>query len=305
MKLLDQVRAQLRLRHHSLATEEAEVAWIQQFIVFHKRGNVWRHPAELGAPEVEEFLSYLATERQVSASTQNQAFNALLFLYHQVLKIRLKRIDALRARPTRRLPVVVSREELKQLCDGLATLPTRKPYALMARLMYGTGMRVMECYRLHVEDVDFERRLLIVRQGKGDKDRVVPFPASTRKELRHLIEQRRQLHQRDRAQGIAAAWWPEALAVKLGATAGELGWQFVFASRQRSEDPRQPGTWRRHHIHPGCVQRAITQTARRLGWTKRVTCHTLWHSFATHLLETGVNICQFKNCSAMRMSAPR
>jgi integron integrase len=290
MKLLDQVRAKLRLLHHAWSTEEAYVAWIKRFLVFHKRGEVWRHPNELGTAEIEQFLSHRATDRHVSASTQNQAFNALLFLYQQVLEIRLERIDALRARRTRRLPVVLSRGEVKQLLDGLATMPTREPYALMARLMYGTGMRVMECCRLRVKDVDFDRGQLIVRQGKGDKDRAVPFPASTRDELRQVIELRRQLHERDRARDVAGAWMPDALAVKFGAASRELGWQFVFASRQLAEDPREPGTWRRHHVHESCVQRAITTTVRRLGWSKKVSCHTLRHSFATHLLETGSDI---------------
>jgi integron integrase len=290
MMLLDQVRARIRLLHHAWATEEAYVAWIKRYLLFHKHGDHWRHPAEMGTAEVEQFLTHLAVERRVSASTQNQAFSALLFLYQQVLEIPLERIDSLRARRDKRLPVVLSRGEVKQLLDGLAALPTREPYALMARLMYGTGMRVMECCRLRVKDVDFERGQLIVRQGKGNKDRAVPFPASTRDEVRHLLQQRRIRHERDVARGVAGAWLPEALEVKFREAARDVGWQFLFASRQLAEDPREPGTWRRHHVHPGCVQRAITTTVRRLAWSKKVTCHTLRHSFATHLLESGSDI---------------
>lgn len=290
MKLIDRVREKLRLLHYAWATEQSYVAWIERFITFHKRGDVWRHPTEMGRAEIEQFLTHLATDRHVSASTQNQAFSALLFLYQTVLEIPLDRIDALRAKRSKRLPMVLSRDEVKQLLAALRELPTREPYALMARLMYGTGMRVMECCRLRVKDVDFDRKQLIVRQGKGDKDRALPFPKSVRDEVDQILRARRQLHERDVARGVAGVWMPDALAEKFASASNELGWQFVFASRQLAEDPRAPGTMRRHHLHEGCVQRAITQTVRRLSWAKKVSCHTLRHSFATHLLESGSDI---------------
>ncbi len=290
MKLMDQVRQKLRLLHYSWDTEQCYVRWIERYLIFHKHGDNWRHPRELGRAEMEAFLGHLATERHVSASTQNQAFGALLFLYQKVLEIELPPIDALRAKRTKRLPVVLSLGEVKQLLAGLAELETREPYALMCRLMYGTGMRVMECCRLRVKDVDFERNQIIVRQGKGDKDRVVPLPKSVREELAELILQRRRLHERDQSRGVAGAWLPDALEEKFGEAATELCWQFVFASRVLAEDPRQPGTRRRHHVHEGCVQRAIHRVVKNLDWHKKVSCHTLRHSFATHLLESGADI---------------
>lgn len=289
MKLLDQVRAKLRLLHYSLDTEESYSRWIERFIIFHKTDNHWRHPRDMGSTEIEEFLTHLARERHVSASTQNQAFCALLFLYHNVLEQPLDRIDALRAKRSRRLPVVLSREEVRTLLVALRQLDTREPYALMAQLMYGTGMRIMECCRLRIKDVDFDRRQLIVRQGKGDKDRAVPFPASLREELHDAIRQRARQHHDDLARGLGHVWLPDALAVKFPQAAQELGWQFLFASRTLSRDPRSEYT-RRHHIHEGCVQRAVHQTVQRLGWTKKVSCHTFRHSFATHLLEGGSDI---------------
>ncbi|MCZ2343814.1 MAG: integron integrase [Bacteroidales bacterium] len=289
MKLLEQVRAKLRLLHYSLDTEESYTRWIERFILFHKTDTTWRHPRDMGSAEIEEFLTHLARERHVSASTQNQAFCALLFLYHNVLEQPLDRIDALRAKRTRRLPVVLSREEVRTLLTTLRELDTREPYALMARLLYGTGMRIMECCRLRIKDIDFERRQLIVRQGKGDKDRTVPFPISLRTELQDAIRQRARQHHDDLARGFGRVWLPDALAVKYPQAARELGWQFLFASKTLSQDPRTQDT-RRHHIHEGCVQRAIHQTVKRLGWTKKVSCHTFRHSFATHLLEGGADI---------------
>jgi integron integrase len=290
MRLIDQVRAKLRLLHYAWDTEQSYVAWIERYIRFHRCGDVWRHPNEMGAVEIEHFLTHLAQDRHVSASTQNQAFAALLFLYQKVLEIELPQIDALRARRSTRLPVVLSRIEVKQLLDALAQLPTREPYALMARLMYGTGMRVMECCRLRVKDVDFSRKQIVVRQGKGDKDRVVPFPKSLLIEMKEIVAVRQRLHEKDRARGLGPVWLPDALVVKFPNAGLEFGWQFIFASRQLSEDPRQPGTQRRHHLHEGCVQRAITATVRSLGLTKKISCHTLRHSFATHLLESGSDI---------------
>jgi integron integrase len=289
MKLLDQVRAKLRLLHYSWDTEQSYVRWIERFIIFHKRGEQWQHPKDMGTPQIEAFLSHLAVERSVSASTQNQAFSAILFLYQKVLELPLERIDALRAHRTKRLPVVLSRDEVKQLLAALEELPTREPYAVMAKLMYGTGMRILECCRLRVKDVDFARTQLIVRQGKGDKDRAVPFPQSVREPLQELLQLRKRLHEQDVARGNGAVWLPDALAVKFPSAAREVGWQFLFASRVLAKDPRGDEI-RRHHVHEGCVQRAIHQTVGKLGWSKKVSCHTFRHSFATHLLENGSDI---------------
>lgn len=289
MKLIDQVRAKLRFLHYSLDTEECYVRWIERFVIFHKHNGVWRHPRELGHVEIEAFLTHLAVERHVSASTQNQAFSAILFLYQQVLEVTPGRIESLRAMRTRRLPVVLSPSEVKDLLTALLALPTREPYALMAQLMYGTGMRLMECCRLRIKDVDFTRQQIVVRQGKGDRDRVVPFPSTLQTELQELIQTRSRLHDRDLERGQGAVWLPDALARKYPAAAYQLGWQFLFASRVLSTDPRSGRTYR-HHIHEGCVQRAIHQSVRKMGWTKKVTCHTLRHCFATHLLEAGADI---------------
>jgi integron integrase len=289
MKLLDRVRHKLRLLHYAYPTEKSYVRWIERFIHFHRRGDTWRHPAEMGTPEIEQFLTHLARDRAVSASTQNQAFNALLFLYQKVLGIPLDAVHALRAERTRRLPVVLSRDEVRHLLAALQDRATREPYAVMAKLMYGTGMRVLECCRVRVKDVDFDRGQIVVRQGKGDKDRAVPLPAAVRDEVRALVRDRGRVHASDLARGLGAVALPDALAVKFPAAARELGWQFVFASRGTAADPRT-GEVRRHHVHEGCVQRAIHQAVRGLGWAKKVSCHTFRHSFATHLLEDGADI---------------
>jgi integron integrase len=289
MKLMDQVRAKLRLLHYSWDTEQIYVRWIDRHIRFHKRGTQWRHPKDMGTREVERFLSHLAQVRLVSASTQNQAFAALLFLYQKVLDQRLGDVDSLRAERTRYMPVVLSTGEVKDLLARLERIPTREPYALMARLMYGTGMRLMECCRLRVKDVDFAPQQLMVRQGKGDKDRPVPFPQSLQEPLRLLLESRKRLHEQDLEAGLGAVWLPDALAEKFPNAPRELGWQFVFASRVMSKDPRGDEI-RRHHVHEGGVQRAVLRAVRELGWVKKVSCHTFRHSFATHLLEGGADI---------------
>jgi integron integrase len=289
MPLLDQVRQVLRVQRFALRTEQCYLRWIEQYIRFHKGPDGWRHPESLGAPEVEQFLTHLAVQRRVSASTQNQALAALLFLYRDVLQKDLGPLDAVRARRSRRLPVVLSRNEVAQLLQALDALPTEEPYGLMARLMYGAGLRLMECCRLRVKDVDLERHQLTVRQGKGDKDRAVMLPQAARSPLEAQLRWREALHQRDLERGLGWVCLPDALDRKYPASPTALGWQFVFASRQLSRDPRSGNTGR-HHVHEGRVQLAVTTAVRSLGWSKRATCHTLRHSFATHLLEMDYDI---------------
>jgi integron integrase len=289
VKLLEQVRNCLRVKRYAFRTENCYVRWISQYIHFHKTAEGFRHPATLGAAEVESFLTHLAVARHVSASTQNQALGALLFLYRDVLRLELSGLDAVRARRSRRLPVVMSREEVGQLLAAVDRLETDEPYGLMARLMYGAGLRLMECCRLRVKDVDRVRLQITVREGKGDKDRVVMLPRSLQGPLEEQIRRRSELHQRDLRRSLGRVALPDAFEIKDAAAATSLGWQFVFASRQLSRDPR--GTeLRRHHVHEGAVRRAVAQAVDGLGWTKRVSCHTLRHSFATHLLELGYDI---------------
>lgn len=289
MALLDDARNVMRTQRLSLSTERTYLAWIEQFIRFHRTPAGWRHPRDMGAPEVEAFLTYLAVKRRVSASTQNQALSAILYLYRNVLKIELGSLDAVRAHRSRHIPVVLSRDEVAQLLTAIDALDTREPYGLLARLMYGAGLRLMEACRIRVKDVDFQRNQITIRQGKGDKDRPVMLPGAVRDDLLRLIEARGLLHQRDLARGEGWISLPDALDVKCPSAPWELGWQFVFASRQLSHDPRS-GKRGRHHVFPGSVQRGLGQAVDSLGWTKRVSCHTLRHSFATHLLESGADI---------------
>lgn len=289
MKLLEQVHNCLRVKRYSYRTEQCYVSWILQYIRFHKGPEGFRHPATLGAAEVEAFLTYLAVERRVSASTQNQALSAVLFLYVHVLNMQLSSFDAVRARRSRRLPVVLSRDEVAQLLEAVDRLETDEPYGLMARLMYGAGLRLMECCRLRVKDVDLVRLQITVREGKGDKDRMVMLPRSLQTPLAEQIRRRAELHERDLRRGLGRVALPDAFDVKDTGAATSLGWQFVFASRQLSGDPRGDER-RRHHVHEAAVRRAVTLCVDGLGWTKRTSCHTLRHSFATHLLEAGYDI---------------
>ncbi|WP_370374908.1 integron integrase [Candidatus Chloroploca sp. Khr17] len=280
-KLLDQVRAALRRKHYALRTEEAYVGWIRRFILFHGT----RHPRELGATEVSAFLTHLAVESEVAASTQNQALSALLFLYREVLLQPLSedlRITYAK-RPTY-LPTVLSREEARAV---LATLSGKQH--LMASLLYGSGLRLLECLRLRVKDLDFDQRQLIVRQGKGAKDRATLLPDQLHAALRTQITHVQSIHQRDVREGFGEVELPFALDRKLPNAARELGWQYLFPASQRSTDPRS-GTIRRHHLDESVLQKAVRRAAQQLQMTKRVTCHTFRHSFATHLLEAGYDI---------------
>jgi len=280
-RLLDQLRARCRVKHYSLRTERAYLYWSRRFIL----ANSKRHPRELGALEVEAFLSYLATHDNVAASTQNQALSALLFLYRQVLRIDLPWMESVvRAKRPQRIPVVLSREEVTRL---LALL--EGPTWLMAALLYGTGMRLMECMRLRVKDVDFDRNEICVRDGKGGKDRRVPLPRTLREPLAARLERVRILHALDVVAGRGRVWLPHALARKYPNAPVELGWQYLFPAAQLSTDPRS-GEVRRHHVDESTLQRAVKTARVRAGIDKPASCHTLRHSFATHLLESGHDI---------------
>jgi integron integrase len=285
MKLLERVRQKLRTLHYAYRTEQAYCIWIERFIRFHGV----RHPDTMGAGEVEAFLTHLAIARHVSASTQNQALNALVFLYKHVLNREIGDLNAVRARRSRRVPSVLSATEVAPLLAAIDALGKTEPYGVMARLMYGAGLRLMECCRLRVKDIDLARGQLTIREGKGDKDRYVMLPTGVRAPLEEQLAWRSRLHALDLSRGLGRVEMPHALAHKFPGADRQLGWQFIFASRQLSHDPRS-GEIGRHHVHEGGLQRAVTQAVRKLGWTKRVTCHTLRHSFATHLLEAGQDI---------------
>lgn len=281
-RLLDQVRQQCRLRHYSLRTEQAYAGWIKRFIVFHDK----RHPRQMGAPEVEAFLSFLANQGRVSAATQNQALAALLFLYRHVLDTALPWMEeVVRAKRSRRLPVVLSAAEVQQL---LAAIPDGT-HDLLARLLYGTGMRLLEALRLRIKDVDMGRNEICVRSGKGNKDRRVPLPQSLRLRLQAQRERALAVHAGDLADGHGRTVLPFALARKYPHAESEPGWQYLFPSARLSTDPHS-GHLARHHLSEEGLQRAIRSARLRAGIHKPVTCHTLRHCFATHLIEAGHDI---------------
>ena len=279
--LLDQVRAAIRARHYSRRTEDAYVDWVKRFIVFHRM----RHPATMGAPELTAFLSSLAVRCKVAPSTQNQALAALLFLYRNVFGEDLPWLDdVVRAKKPMRLPVVLSPTEVRRLLDRLDGTPR-----LMAATMYGTGMRLLECCRLRVKDVDFERRHIVVREGKGNKDRMTMLPDSLREPLSRNIEAAKTLHQSDLANGAGWVELPHALDRKYPNAGREWAWQWVFPATRCYRD-RATGQLRRHHLHETVVQRAIRTAVRAAGLGKPASSHSLRHSFATQLLESGYDI---------------
>jgi integron integrase len=279
--LLDHVRAAIRVRHYSLRTEDTYLHWIKRFILFHGK----RHPKDMGAVEIGQFLSMLAVDQHVSASTQNQALNALVFLYRNVLDLPPGAIDNLvRAKQPQRLPVVLHKHEVKGVLDGLEGV-----HWLMGHLLYGAGLRLMECLRLRVKDIDFSANHLVVREGKGKKDRITMLPLAVKAPLLAQLVHARQLHHRDLSRGLGSVYLPYALARKYPTAPTEWGWQWVFPATQISQDPRS-GVYRRHHLHENVLQRAVRDAARQAGLTKPVGCHTLRHSFATHLLEAGYDI---------------
>jgi integron integrase len=280
-RLLDRVRAACRVRHYSRRTEDAYVQWIRRFILFHDK----RHPLDMGTAEINRFLTHLAVEGQVAASTQNQAFSALLFLYQKVLEVDPGRITGvIRAQRPRRLPVILDRSEVQALLGRLDGVPR-----LVGLLLYGAGLRVLEALRLRVKDVDFLRKEITVREGKGDKDRRTLLPNVVREPLLQHLETVKQLHDRDLAAGYGCVYLPHALAVKYPNAGREWAWQYVFPARTRSRDPRSP-VIRRHHLDESGIQRAVKKAAQVAGIAKPAHPHCLRHAFATHLLEDGYDI---------------
>jgi integron integrase len=280
-KLLDQVRSAIRVRHYSPRTEAAYVNWILRFIGFHGM----RHPAEMGDTEVTAFLSDLAERGHVSASTQNQALSALLFLYRIVMKRELPWMSQIvRAKRPARLPVVLTRDEVKRVIPLLDGTPR-----LMALLLYGSGLRLMECLRLRVKDIDLEARQIIVRGGKGQKDRVTMIPAVAIEPLAAQLAAVREQHAKDLARGAGWVQLPDAIARKSPEAGRELGWQWCFPAT-RTYVARENGQRRRHHLHESALQRAVKDAVHRAGINKPASCHSLRHSFATHMLEDGVDI---------------
>lgn len=271
----------IRLKHYSIRTEQAYVDWIKRFILHFGK----RHPREMGSAEVEQFLTHLAVVGKVSASTQNQAKAALLFLYKEVLAVELPWLDNVeQAKTPQRLPVVLTTAEVLAILSRLTGT-----HALIGRLLYGTGLRIMECLRLRVEDVDFQRGEILVRDGKGFKDRVTMLPASLKSDLSIHMQQVKTVHETNLHAGYGAVYLPYALERKYPNVAKEWIWQFVFPATRLSVDPRS-GATRRHHIQEQSVQRAVKQAARNAQLTKMATPHTFRHSFATHLLENGQDI---------------
>lgn len=280
-KLLEQLQNTLRAMHYSIRTETVYVDWARRYILFHNK----RHPRDLGPDEVTAFLTHLAVERRVSASTQNQAKAAILFLYKHVLKLDLPWLkDVISARETQRLPVVLTQREVSQLLHH-----TSGNMWLIASLLYGTGMRVLECLRLRIKDIEFDRREIVIREGKGGKDRVTVLPENLITPLKDQVKKVRQLHEEDLELGKGEVYLPDALDVKFPSMSKTAGWQWVFPAKTLSVDPRT-GKERRHHIFPESVQRAVREAAKMANIDKPCTPHILRHSFATHLLQSGYDI---------------
>ncbi len=282
LKLMDQVRQVLRYYHYAYRTETSYCDWIVRFIRFH---GAKRHLREMGKEEIEAFLSHLATREKVSASTQRQALNAIIFLYRYVLLQPVEgEIAQVRAKRHPNVPVVMTQGEVKKVLDEMSGT-----HLLMAKMLYGCGMRLMECVRLRVQDLDFERKSVYVREAKGGKGRRTLFPKAVRDEMKRHLERVQRLHQEDLEKGFGEVHMPEALARKYPKAGREFRWQYVFPSKTLSVDPRT-GVTRRHHVLESGLQKAVKTAVNRAGIMKRVSCHTFRHCFATHLLENGVNI---------------
>ena len=269
------------MRHYSYRTEEAYVDWVRRFILFHQK----RHPESMGEEEIRAFLTHLASDRNVAASTQNQALSAILFLYREVLHKELEPLLVTGAKRPERLPTVLTRVEVERVLSYLTGT-----HKLMTQLLYGSGLRLMECVRLRVKDLDFDYRTVTVRDGKGEKDRITPMPESLFAPLRRQLERVHLFHEEDLAAGLGRVYLPHALEIKYPNAATEFGWQYLFPAPKCSLDPRSPGVLRRHHIEASGLQRSVKEAAGKAEIHKRVTCHTFRHSFATHLLQSGHDI---------------
>ena len=281
LKLFDQIRNVLRRKHYSLRTEKTYISWIKRYILF----NNMDHPRRMGKHEIENFLTHLAVERKVSSSTQNQAFNAIIFLYKNVLEINLDdTINAVRAKRPERIPVVMSHTEAMKVVDSMDGT-----YQLMVKLLYGSGLRLMECVRLRVKDVDFNMNCITVHDGKGAKSRAVMLPESLKPVLRDHLKRVKELHKYDLSRGYGKVYMPYALERKYPNSSVQWGWQFLFPAKEISVDPKSKLT-RRHHIHPSNIQKAVKKAARVCCIHKPIGCHTFRHSFATRLLENGYDI---------------
>jgi integron integrase len=280
-RFLDQVAQVCRLKHYSYRTEQSYLTWMRRFILFHNK----RHPKDMGAAEITSFLTHLAVNRGVVASTQNQALNAIVFVYRDVLRRDPGEFPGFqRAKRSQHLPTVLTKPEVRQILVHL-----EGTYGMMGRLLYGTGMRLMECIRLRVKDVDFTRGTITVRSGKGDKDRVTILPTTLTEPMRQHLARLRRLYEQDREDGLPGVELPNAFAVKSPNAGTSWPWQWFFPARRPSRDPRS-GIVRRHHTLEDGLQRAMKQAVRLAGISKPASCHTMRHSFATHLLEAGTDI---------------
>ena len=281
-KLLDQYRDQIRIKQYSPRTEKTYTHWVREYILFHNK----RHPREMGVPEINQFITHLVVECKVSASTQNQAISAIVFLYRSLLKIELDEsaLTFVRPKKGKRVPVVLSREEARSIIANMTD-----PYKLMVQIMYGSGLRLMECLRLRVKDIDFENHRIIVYDGKGGDDRVTMLPDSLIAPLREHLAHTKAIHQKDLAAGLGSVYMPYGLEKKYPAAHKQWIWQYVFPASALSIDS-ETGITRRHHIHETALQRTIRDATRLANVNKRVTPHTFRHSFATHLLQNGYDI---------------
>jgi len=279
-KLLDQLRNHIRARHFSIRTEQTYTQWVKRFILFHNK----RHPATMSGKEINQYLTYLAVKSNVAASTQNQALNAIVFLYKEILNKEVEIGEFIRAKVSHKLPVVLASDEVANLLKHLDG-----KYRLMAGLLYGSGLRLLECVRLRIQDIDFKYNQITVHDGKGQKDRVTMLPVTFKNELKLQIKYVKILHQQDLQNGFGAVYLPYALERKYKNAASELRWQYLFPASVLSVDPRT-GIKRRHHLSESILQKVVKDAVRKAGILKHASCHTLRHSFATHLLENGYDI---------------
>ena len=279
-RLMDQVKDVIRLKHYSFRTEQSYCHWIKAYIRYHK----YQHPSKMAENEVTSFLTWLVVNREVAVNTQNLAFSAIMFLYKDVLQRPLKNVRAVRAKPSQKLPVVLNRDEIRQVMNEL-----KHPVLLMVQLLYGSGLRLMEVLRLRIKDIDFDNQCLIIRDGKGRKDRVTVLPDSIVKGLKTQINQARHYHAMDKEIGHHEVWMPDALARKYPLEAASLHWQYIFPAIKTAYDPRTE-KYRRHHYSDSALHKQVKLAIKKAAIDKHASCHTFRHSFATHLLEDGCDI---------------